>query len=428
MPLVPCKCTNCGANLQVDNTKDAAVCEFCGSAFVVEKAINNYNVTNHISAGVVNVYGGNSSDFEIRGGVLEKYTGSATNVVIPNNVIHIKGGETESGGAFHDCIGVKSVTIPNSVTKIGRYAFSGCTGLTSVTIPDSVTEIGHGAFSGCTSLISIIIPNGVTLLSCFQKCTSLKEITIPHSVTTLSGFSGCTSLTNITIPNSVTVIGNSAFCDCTSLTSVRIPNSVTEISHYAFCGCNSLWEIVIPMSVTKLGYQAFFSCPSLKNVTIFDTVKEIGYNVDGTGYSGLARGLGGRKDSTRENEYYENEGIFKAFDKNNNYIRKTLIDWNRRNLKIHFDREGACYIATAVYGSYDCPPVWTLRRYRDDTLSATRLGRAFIRTYYAVSPALVKWFGHTAWFQKLWRSRLDKLVARLQDQGVKDTPYQDNDS
>lgn len=85
----------------------------------------------------------------------------------------------------------------------------------------------------------------------------------------------------------------------------------------------------------------------------------------------------------------------------------------------------ACYIATAVYGSYDCPPVWTLRRYRDETLSSTWYGRAFIRTYYALSPTLVKWFGHTAWFQRLWRGRLDKFVSRLQDQGVANTPYQD---
>ena len=45
-----------------------------------------------------------------------------------------------------------------------------------------------------------------------------------------------------------------------------------------------------------------------------------------------------------------------------------------------------CYVATAVYGSYDCPQVWTLRRYRDYTLAETWYGRAFIRTYYAISP------------------------------------------
>lgn len=46
MPLVAAQCTNCGAALQVDNTKDAAVCQHCGSAFVVEKAIHNYEINN----------------------------------------------------------------------------------------------------------------------------------------------------------------------------------------------------------------------------------------------------------------------------------------------------------------------------------------------------------------------------------------------
>ena len=59
MPLVQAKCTNCGANLEINNTLDAAVCPYCGAAFIVEKAINNFNTTNHINAGVVNVYGGN---------------------------------------------------------------------------------------------------------------------------------------------------------------------------------------------------------------------------------------------------------------------------------------------------------------------------------------------------------------------------------
>lgn len=84
-----------------------------------------------------------------------------------------------------------------------------------------------------------------------------------------------------------------------------------------------------------------------------------------------------------------------------------------------------CYVATAVYGSYDCPHVWTLRRFRDETLAATWYGRAFIRTYYAISPTLVKWFGKTAWFRNLWKPALDKMVSKLQKQGVADTPYQD---
>lgn len=84
-----------------------------------------------------------------------------------------------------------------------------------------------------------------------------------------------------------------------------------------------------------------------------------------------------------------------------------------------------CYVATAVYGSYDCPQVWTLRRFRDYTLAETWYGRAFIRTYYAISPTLVKWFGHTNWFKNMWKGKLDRMVANLNAEGVEDTPYED---
>ena len=91
----------------------------------------------------------------------------------------------------------------------------------------------------------------------------------------------------------------------------------------------------------------------------------------------------------------------------------------------NYKKEKGCYIATAVYGSYDCPQVWTLRRYRDYALAETWYGRAFIHTYYAISPTLVKWFGTTEWFKSIWKPKLDKMVKRLNDEGVADTPYQD---
>ena len=90
----------------------------------------------------------------------------------------------------------------------------------------------------------------------------------------------------------------------------------------------------------------------------------------------------------------------------------------------HSDSQG-CYVATCVYGSYDCPEVWTLRRFRDDTLARSAAGRAFIRAYYAVSPALVRRFGTATWFRGIWKSVLDKLVRRLRANGVEDTPYRD---
>lgn len=88
-------------------------------------------------------------------------------------------------------------------------------------------------------------------------------------------------------------------------------------------------------------------------------------------------------------------------------------------------KTSGCYIATAVYGSYNCPEVWTLRRFRDFSLARSWHGRAFIKVYYAVSPTLVKWFGQTTWFNKLWRGPLDRLVARLKSEGYDDGPYDD---
>lgn len=86
---------------------------------------------------------------------------------------------------------------------------------------------------------------------------------------------------------------------------------------------------------------------------------------------------------------------------------------------------GGCYVATAVYGSYDCPEVWTLRRFRDLFLVKSWYGRTFVKAYYAVSPTLVKWFGGTRWFNRLWKGLLDRLVVQLKAEGYEDNPYYD---
>lgn len=92
---------------------------------------------------------------------------------------------------------------------------------------------------------------------------------------------------------------------------------------------------------------------------------------------------------------------------------------------IPVEEGGGCYVATAVYGSYDCPEVWTLRRYRDYELAETWHGRLFIKAYYAISPTIVKWFGDTAWFKKMWKGKLDRMVSNLQQKGFENTPYED---
>ena len=232
--------------------------------------------------------------------------------------VSIENGVTSIGKyAFSYCSSLTSVTIPDSVTSIGEYAFAYCTKLTSVTIPDSVTSIGRSAFDYCTSLTSVTIPDSMTSIgrSAFYNCDSLTSITIPDSVTSIgySAFYGCDSLTSVTIPDSVTSIGEWAFRYCTKLTSVTIGDSVMSIGNDAFRDCTSLtavhisdiaaWcnidfggsdanplyyahnlylngtlvtTLTIPDSVTSIGDFAFYSCTSLTSVTIPDSVTSIG--------------------------------------------------------------------------------------------------------------------------------------------------------
>lgn len=84
-----------------------------------------------------------------------------------------------------------------------------------------------------------------------------------------------------------------------------------------------------------------------------------------------------------------------------------------------------CYIATSIYGNYDCPNVWILRRYRDFHLKSTWYGRFFIKIYYRISPTMVKCFGKSEWFTKIFKPILDKKVHNLSRQGFSHLPYED---
>lgn len=84
-----------------------------------------------------------------------------------------------------------------------------------------------------------------------------------------------------------------------------------------------------------------------------------------------------------------------------------------------------CYIATAVYGSYDSAEVCTLRRFRDHALARTWYGRAFIRMYYAVSPLLIRYLGQHKWFRTTCKAPLDSLVDKLLRKGYDNSPYND---
>jgi len=88
-------------------------------------------------------------------------------------------------------------------------------------------------------------------------------------------------------------------------------------------------------------------------------------------------------------------------------------------------KKGGCYIATSIYGSYNCPEVWTLRRYRDSTLSASWYGKQFIRIYYTISPKIVELFGNKKWFNRFWKPVLNRFIRKLQNSGIESSPYSD---
>ena len=236
-----------------------------------------------------------------------EYSGSVT---IPSSVTY--SGTTYSvtsigSGAFSNCDGLTSITIPNSVTSIGSGAFSSCSGLTEVNIsdlsawckidfsddianplyyaekfklngaeikvlviPNDVTEIKNYAFSDCDGLTSVTIGNSVTSIGncAFYNCYGLTSVTIGNSVTSIGdgAFYNCYGLTSVTIGNSVTSIGSYAFSYCDGLTSVTIPNSVTTIGSYAFSPCYGLTSVSIGNSVTSIGDEAFDSCWDLDTI------------------------------------------------------------------------------------------------------------------------------------------------------------------
>ena len=85
-------------------------------------------------------------------------------------------------------IKMNSLSIPNSVTKIGKHAFDGCSTLSSVNIPGGVTEIDEYTFSGCSSLAGLTIPANVTTIRdyAFYGCSSLSDLTIASATTPLT--------------------------------------------------------------------------------------------------------------------------------------------------------------------------------------------------------------------------------------------------
>lgn len=170
------------------------------------------------------------------------------------------------------------------VTSIGDKAFQSNSFLESITIPDSVTRIGDSAFNHST-LSNIIIGNRVTVIGneAFFYCTKLTTVSLGNGVTIIGdrAFQDCPRLTQISLPDSVTEIGNKAFFICRNLAAVDLGSGVTSIGVEAFADCESLTSITIPASVTNIGSMAFHECTRLTRVYFMGQPPTIGISVFG---------------------------------------------------------------------------------------------------------------------------------------------------
>ena len=176
------------------------------------------------------------------------------------------------------CNQIQSVTIPESVTSIGKSAFEHCSKLDSLTIKGVATSIGAYAFASCTSLTSLSLVGSFQTIgdSAFVNC-GMTSLTIDATITSIEKYAFSSRfLTSLSLTGNVQKIGDYAFANCTSLTSLSLTGNVQKIGDHAFDSCSSLNTVTFPKSPTSIGSYAFDSCTSLNSIEIPGTVTEIG--------------------------------------------------------------------------------------------------------------------------------------------------------
>lgn len=144
---------------------------------------------------------------------------------------------------------IRSITVEEGVTWLGRWAFEGCFFLREVSLPDGLLGMTANTFEGCANLRELALPSSLRNIgyATFANCESLK--TLDLSATGIksipeSAFSYCTSMYRIALPEGLTEIGQFAFAECYSLVSIELSETLTEIMYNAFNGCLKLAEVV----------------------------------------------------------------------------------------------------------------------------------------------------------------------------------------
>ncbi len=172
-------------------------------------------------------------------------------------------------GAFAENTDLVMVTLPQTVTSIGRRAFADCPYLDTV-ICEGVTSIGEEAFKGDSELVMLHTASLTKLgAGSFDGCSALEEVELADTLTEIPAraFRDCYLLTTVSIPN-VTVVGESAWQFCTMLQLEAVDwNSMTAIGDHAFANCIQLKDDVTLPSIETLGKYAF-ECSGITGITL----------------------------------------------------------------------------------------------------------------------------------------------------------------
>lgn len=166
-----------------------------------------------------------------------------------------------SGELFENVTGVKSISIPKTVTEIGYPCFANCSDLTSITVAEGNTAYKSAdgnlytvdgktlvAYAVGKTNESFAFPDGVEIIydRSFMNCTALKSIQLSTNLRQIGSyaFEGCTSLSGVELPTSLDGIGDGAFAKCTSIETITIP-TYASVGTYVFAYCTSLKEILV---------------------------------------------------------------------------------------------------------------------------------------------------------------------------------------
>lgn len=226
-----------------------------------------------------------------------KYIGLAEagdNLVIPSTIRGLRVKEIGQNAFSYNAI-LKTVRIPQGVTKIADRAFYNNVSLERVIISDSVQHIGEHAFYGCSSLIDVQLGDNSLLTTisnyAFQNCVSLETIRLPWRLRTIGMYSFAGSKDNqmalkeITfrksLDNEISLlesIGNYAFQYCSQLSTITLPDSVTHLGTRIFNHCSSLTSVVVErgvnQSLTQLqNNDVFANTPKELMIYVYDAIK-----------------------------------------------------------------------------------------------------------------------------------------------------------